>query len=481
RFELALGRRVSWGFDNPGHQLKVAPHAFSDANAFYSRRDEAQLFGHFPASDGRTIFTCLSHDVIVHETSHALLDGLRARYVEPSSTDQAAFHEGFADVVALLSVFSLKELVQHVMDVGFEQSGKPTRAGKPADSISKEDASYARLRHSMVFAVGRELGREMSPIGRSALRFSVELEPEPRHLKERHSPHERGEVLVAAVVDAFIKVWADRLAPYFHDQKARYVSRERAAEEGARAADYLLTMVIRALDYCPPVHVEFGTFLSAMLTADEQIRPADPFGFRSHLRSSFRAYGIAPASTHKGSGAWGTFEPKRAISVDRVRFEAMQHDLDEVFRFAWENREQLELHDDAYTRIISVRRCLRIAPEDGFPLRETVAEVLQQVRLPARDLARYGVEQPKGLPDNTQIMLFGGVTLVFDEFGRLRFSIGDAVLNPEKPRVQDRQTERLQSLWERGAFRAGAGAARHFSSIHRLRSAAVPYFSAENW
>ncbi|MHB8877119.1 MAG: hypothetical protein ACYC8T_25770, partial [Myxococcaceae bacterium] len=44
RFELALGRRVSWGFDNPGHQLKVAPHAFSDANAFYSRRDEALLF-----------------------------------------------------------------------------------------------------------------------------------------------------------------------------------------------------------------------------------------------------------------------------------------------------------------------------------------------------------------------------------------------------------------------------------------------------
>ncbi|NNE98387.1 MAG: hypothetical protein HKN25_05125, partial [Pyrinomonadaceae bacterium] len=43
KFEFALGRRVNWSFD--GHQLKVAPHAFADANAFYSRDDRALLFG----------------------------------------------------------------------------------------------------------------------------------------------------------------------------------------------------------------------------------------------------------------------------------------------------------------------------------------------------------------------------------------------------------------------------------------------------
>src|SRR4029453_16647214 len=46
RFEFALGRRVAWGFR--GHQLNVAPHAFADANAFYSERDQALLFGYFP-------------------------------------------------------------------------------------------------------------------------------------------------------------------------------------------------------------------------------------------------------------------------------------------------------------------------------------------------------------------------------------------------------------------------------------------------
>src|SRR6266545_1317754 len=111
-FERALGRRVSWSFG--GHQLKVAPHAFAEPNAFYSPRDEALLFGYFAAPHG-TIFTCLSHDIVAHETAHALLDGLRPRYMEPSSPDQAAFHEGFADVVALLSVFSIPEVLSYAM------------------------------------------------------------------------------------------------------------------------------------------------------------------------------------------------------------------------------------------------------------------------------------------------------------------------------------------------------------------------------
>jgi hypothetical protein len=54
RFEYALGRRVRWGFAT--HQLKVAPHAFADANAFYSPEHEALLFGYFPGRDGSTIY-----------------------------------------------------------------------------------------------------------------------------------------------------------------------------------------------------------------------------------------------------------------------------------------------------------------------------------------------------------------------------------------------------------------------------------------
>src|SRR2546425_10305313 len=40
------------------------------------------------------------------------------RDIAPSSPDQAAFHEGFADVIALLSVFSQLELVQELLRRG---------------------------------------------------------------------------------------------------------------------------------------------------------------------------------------------------------------------------------------------------------------------------------------------------------------------------------------------------------------------------
>jgi hypothetical protein len=62
RFERALGRRLRWGFSS--HHLIVLPHAFRDANAYYSHRDHALLFGYFPGRSGRTVYTCLSHDVV---------------------------------------------------------------------------------------------------------------------------------------------------------------------------------------------------------------------------------------------------------------------------------------------------------------------------------------------------------------------------------------------------------------------------------
>ena len=64
------------------------------------------MFGYFPGRS-QMVYCCLSHDIVAHETTHALLDGLRERYTDPSSPEQAAFHEGFADIVALLSVFAL--------------------------------------------------------------------------------------------------------------------------------------------------------------------------------------------------------------------------------------------------------------------------------------------------------------------------------------------------------------------------------------
>jgi hypothetical protein len=484
RFEFALGRRVGWGFDSPGHQIKVAPHAFADANAFYSRRDEALMFGHFPARDGsRDVFTCLSHDVVAHETTHALLDGLRKRYMEPSSPDQAAFHEAFADVVALLSVFALPEVVRLLIDRHLEARGQ----SDPKAPLRAADVARDRLARSVLLAIGEEFGQEMGPVSQSALRHSAGLPPSPEYYTrpgEFEEPHRRGEILVAAVMNAFLSVWAHRLEALVSDQ-ARTVDRTRAAEEGSVVADELLTLAIRALDYCPPVHLEFATFLSAMRTADREVRPVDDrYRFREHLLEAFRAFGITHASLDAGGRPLPAPEweqAKAVYSYDRTRFESMQRDPDEVFRFAWENRDALRLHDAAYTRVISVRPCVRLAPEDGFALRETVAEVLQQLSLRAGELAGYGIEKPADMPDATPLMLLGGVTLVFNEYGQVKYAIGDGVFDPRRPGVQERQGRRLASLWAHGYFRPGAASARRFAAVHRNRSVGATTLAKERW
>ena len=58
RFEIALGRRLAWSV---GQQIDVVPHAFAEANAFYSER-HALLFGYFPGHSNM-VFTCRGFDV----------------------------------------------------------------------------------------------------------------------------------------------------------------------------------------------------------------------------------------------------------------------------------------------------------------------------------------------------------------------------------------------------------------------------------
>ncbi len=393
RFEHALGRRVSWGFG--GHQIKVAPHAFCGANAYYSREHEALLFGYYKGR-GRYDHTCLSHDIVAHETAHALLDGIRERYTDPSLPDQAAFHEGFADLVAMLSMFSLPEVVQLAL---------------PA----RRSGGKWQFRQSMLLAIGRRLGE---------LRRSVAIHPDPSLLlqPEFQDPHRRGEILVAAVLNAFVEAWQHR-AP---------ADRRQAIAQGAEIADHLLTSVIRALDYSPPVDISFSDYLGAILTAEAQSSPrGDRFGIQAALRRSFAGFGISAPARRK--------TPARLV-YKHTHVEAMQRDSNEVFKFLWENRRELQVDEEAYTRVLSVRPCTRIGA-DGFVLRETVAEYLQALRLRASEIDGF---KPTAMPNDQVVILYGGGTLIFDESGGLRHHIVKPINDTR------RQAARLNHLWKTG-------------------------------
>jgi hypothetical protein len=461
QFEFALGRRCAWGFD--GHQMYLVPHAFADANAFYSRDDRAIFFGYFMGGSGKPVFTCLSHDIVAHETTHALVDGLRRRYMERSQPDQAAFHEGFADVVAVLSVFSLPDVVDAGLDLA---------SGGRSNLISSKLLERDVLKQSVLFGLAEQMGRELSVVRGDALRHSVSLPPGKPYMStlsypEFAEPHRRGELLVAAVLNAALDIWLARLAkigPVAPGKKDRSIVRD----EGARVAGHLLTMAIRALDYCPPTDLTFADYLSALLTIDREVVPDDDkYGYRKWLLKNFNDYGIQQAGDTDVDGTWKRCDEELIYS--RSHYSSMLHEPQEVFRFIWENRDTLKIDADTYIEVESVRPSVRVGP-DGFVLHETVAEYVQILTLQADELKkRLGIVPPKGIDPKRRIRIFGGGALIFDEYGQLKYQIANRIENVKG------QQARLDYLGESGFFdepavpRPPTGPQSQFAELHRMR------------
>jgi hypothetical protein len=158
-FESALGRLVLWAPRRPSTpreeyvpQLRIHPHALREANAYYSPDRRALLFGYFPAPAGvegaggprLTVFTCLSHDIVAHEVTHAILDGIHRRFAEPTNPDVLAFHEAFADIVALFEHFSLADVLVHQIAETRGDLASQNRLGDWPSSSAAPSGSGAR-------------------------------------------------------------------------------------------------------------------------------------------------------------------------------------------------------------------------------------------------------------------------------------------------------------------------------------------------
>jgi hypothetical protein len=310
------------------------------------------------------------------------------------------------------------------------------------------------------------MGQELSKVRGQALRRSVKLKRgKPyREMPEYQEPHDRGELLVAAMMNSFIDIWIARLAK-IGTLADGMKDRSLVVEEGAKVADHLLTMGIRALDYCPPTDITFPDYLSALLTIDREVVPDDSkYGYRAALLENFKAYDIAHADDAGADGTWSRWEGELVYS--RSHFDSMLRDEQEVARFLWENQRALELHPDAYIQVESVRPCSRIGP-DGFILRETVAVYTQIMTLSAGELrTELKIKPPPEMLRTERVRIYGGGALIFDEYGQLKYQI--------RNRIEDaaRQTDRLRYLWESGYFDQPPDPASHFALLHLARAGA---------
>jgi hypothetical protein len=299
-FEKALGRRIIWRAHYLSHlpdkeqniyiqRLRIYPHALREANAYYSPARRAILMGYFPATASEPgehypnglVFTCLSQDIVAHEMTHAILDGVHPRFAEPTNGDVLAFHEAFADIVALFQRFSQKEVLRN--------------------QIAK---TRGDLRNSgnLLGQLAQQFGRATG--GHGALRQYVGKKADPYALETTTEPHERGAILVAAVFDAFLTIYQGRIADLLRlatggsgilpQGELHPDLVNRLAQEASKSAGHVLTICVRALDYCPPVDITFGEYLRALITADYEWVKDDERGYRVAFIEAFRKRGIYP-------------------------------------------------------------------------------------------------------------------------------------------------------------------------------------------
>jgi hypothetical protein len=358
-FERALGRKIFWSdreLSAPErkkdpfattHRLRIYPHALRENNAYYDSSKKALLFGYFPAEPeignemlpGGVVFTCLSHDIIAHEMTHAILDGVQPKLLDPSNADALAFHEAFADIVALFQHFTYPEILAHQLARAQGNLETESLLGQLAQQFGKATGGRGALRDA--------IGSFDETTGKWKRRT-----PNPDAFRTTMEPHDRGALLVAAVFDTFLAIYKKRTADLFRiatggsgrlpegDIHPDLVG--RLAKEASRTAGHILEMCIRAIDYCPPVDITFGDYLRALITADADIVPVDDWHYRVAFVEAFRRWGIFPSDV-------------RTLSVDSLRWDPPPSEpaLDKFVDMLWETFFFDEAHAKLWRSIVN--------------------------------------------------------------------------------------------------------------------------------
>jgi hypothetical protein len=470
-FRTALGRQIAWTFprsvSSEGGRLRLRPHARKDmANAFYDPLAGAIDFGYFRAAPevrgrnlpGSWVFTCLSHDIIAHEVTHALVDSLRTHFTIPTNPDVLAFHEALGDLVAVFQHFTYRDVLERAI---------ATSRGNPALSPLLTDLAWQFSQTQTSSPYGQAL--------RSAVQRLRSGEREPLY-GQRTEPHALGSILVSAIFEAFTTIFDRKSKRYIRlatggsgilpagELSPQLI--ELLAKEAASLASSFLSICIRAIDYCPPVDLLFGEYLRALITADFALVPDDPWMYREALVDAFRHHGIYPTDVPNLSEdalLWRAPEEVLpacpALSFAELRFRgdpSAPAGPDELARQARALGQVMTTAGRAHlfgivTRseamrdnlvvglptVQSIRATRRVGPA-GQIVFDVVAEVTQ-----ARTVRLEG---------GRSFQFFGGSTVVLDPEGRIRYIVGKGVKSAAREERQRRfmSSAAGRSMWQRG-------------------------------
>jgi hypothetical protein len=205
--------------------------------------------------------------VLVHETTHGLLDALRPNFFVPSHPDVLGFHEGFADIIALLQHFSYPDVVENAIR---ESRGSLTQTDLLAHLAEEFGNALTTTEHPEPLRTAVDLVEFASFDSDRPIPPSKDRRGMLRY-KDNMEEHDMGAVLLTAVFEAFVTIFRRKTERYYRIAGIVPDANGQAslstdmikllAEEASSIAGRFLDICIRALDYCPPLDLELGEYL----------------------------------------------------------------------------------------------------------------------------------------------------------------------------------------------------------------------------
>jgi hypothetical protein len=248
----ALGRRLNWAFGSP--QLLVIPRAGEWPNAFYDRESHSLQLFYTPKADGELAYSCLSRDVLSHETGHAILDGIAPDLYNALAPQSLAIHEALADLTALLMSFRSEKLRKAVLKATSGSIADSTAFSTMAPEFGQARDPSGNSRYLRSLLNNKTLDRAEKGLDGDGL---------PKRVN-RYDPHSLCQVLSGALYTVMVKIHQSLATDYSKSGWALFVGGERFKR-----------MILRALDYLPPGEASFGDYGRAILAADQAAHPKD--------------------------------------------------------------------------------------------------------------------------------------------------------------------------------------------------------------
>lgn len=378
----ALGRRIPWGF--PGNRLLILPNAGYWENAFYDRATRSLQFFYFQSGD-EPIYTSLSHDIVSHETGHAILDGIRPYYNERSSPDTAGFHEFLGDATAILGAFEHETNRRVVIEC--------TKGDLRKDTIVADLAEQ--------FGMGLQGAETYGEADRYFLRTA--LNPITMDdVKDTWEEHAFSEVLTGAFYEILIHIFEKQVAEATRKSQARGSSPDLVAVLRT-SVQHLKRMTLRALDYCPPADLNYLDYARALLRADDLAYPTDRLQYRDIVREVFLRRGIARTSRDLvvfSGPPRSEFKPYEFVDIDESAVAA--------YHFLDRNRGLLKIPPNQDFHVVGLYGNAKEGDRAYQMPRELILTYVWEEDIPLQG-KRFGPLDGKSMP------LFCGGALVFDE------------------------------------------------------------------